>query len=125
MADAVGNRLGPRGTFVYESDTGVSYNISLDRSVSEGVNNVLSTNGNLPVLRASQRFPLCPRYILLVLESDFSVTKKVIIGDIENGLFQSNAPSVVAINGVNWIVTTRAGERRAVLKLTPAPPEEP
>lgn len=119
MADTVGNRLGPRGTFVYESDTGISYNISLDRSVSTAVGNDLSTNGALPVLRASQQFPLKARYILLSLDSDPNITKRVIIGDIENTIYQSSAPTSVTINGAAWTVTTRVGERRSVLKVDP------
>lgn len=123
MADSVGNRLGRRRTFVYESDTGISYNISLDESVSLAVGNDPSSNGALPVLRASQAFPLKCRYILLSLNSDTNITKRVIIGDIENALYQSSAPTQVTINGVAWTVTTRVGERRSVLRVdAPAEP---
>ncbi len=120
--DTSGNVLGRRGTFVYESDTGISYNVSLDRSVSTAVQNDLSTNGQLPVLRASQSFPLKPRYILVERNDDPSITKRIIIGDIENALYQSSAPSPVTINGVQYTVTTRVGERRSVLKVDPVEP---
>lgn len=121
MADSVGNRLGKRRTMVYESDTGVSYNVSLDESVALAVGNDPSTNGSFPVLRASQSFPLKPRYVLMSLNSDPSVTKKAVIGDIENALFQSSAPTQVTINGVVYTVTTRVGERRSVLRVGEPP----
>lgn len=119
--DSAGNVLGRRGVFVYESDTGLSYNMRLDRSVAEAVGNDTATNASLPNMPASQQFPLRPRYILLEQQNDPSVKKRVIIGDIENALYQSNQPSVVTINGVPFVVTTRVGERRSVLKLDPPP----
>jgi len=121
MVDNVGNRLGPRKTFVYESDSIISYNIQLDESVATACGLAASTNGSLPILRATQKWPLKPRYIILALESDPNVTKRAIIGTNDNSLYASNGPTVVVINGVNWVVTTRVGERRSVLTVDPPP----
>ena len=52
--DTSGNTLGPRGTFIYTSDTGVSYNARLDLTVATAAGNVESTNANLPVLCPSK-----------------------------------------------------------------------
>lgn len=117
MADTVGNRLGPRGTYLYESDAGVTYNISLDDSVATAVGNTLSTNAAFPVLKATQRRPLSPRYILTQLVSDPSVTKRIIVGDATNALWTSSAASTVTINGVAYTVTGRVGEKRSALKI--------
>lgn len=120
MADTVGNRLGSRGTFDYESDTGTEYVISLDKSVSAAVGNVESADVDKPVIRASQSRPIRPRYILLQLKSNPSVTKRAIIGDIANALWTSNAASEVTINSVVFVITGRVGEARSVLKKTAA-----
>lgn len=120
MADTVGNRLGPRGTFDYESDAGVSYIMQLDKSVATAMGNIESTDVSLPVLPASQSRPLRPRYVLLQLQTDAKVSKKAIVGDPENALWTSNAASTVSINGVSWTITGRVGEARSVLKRTAA-----
>lgn len=121
MVDTVGNRLGPRKTFVYVSDSSVNYNIFLDESVATALGNDPSTNGGFPILRASGKRPIEPRYVLLALQSDTSIRKKAIMGDYTNSLFLSSAPSQVTINGVIWIITGRIGEKRSTL-FVDAPP---
>lgn len=117
MADTVGNRNGPRKTFVYINDGSVNFNISLDESVSTAIGNTASTNGALPVLRATGKRPLEPRYILLALKSDLSVRKKAFVCDYTNSLFLSSMPSEVTINGVVWVATARIGEKRSTLQV--------
>ena len=117
MADTVGNRLGPRGTYLYVSDSSVSYNVSLDDSVATAIGNTLSTNAAFPVLKATQRRPISPRYVLLQLQSDPAVSKRVIVGDVDNALWTSSAASTVTINGVAYTITGRVGERRSALKI--------
>jgi hypothetical protein len=119
MADTVGNRLGPRATFEYTSDSLLDYNISLDRSVGLAVGNSLATDADLPVLRASQSRPISPRYVLLALQSNPAVKKRAIVSAADSTLFTSTGATVVSINSVNWIVTGRVGERRFPLRLTP------
>jgi hypothetical protein len=121
MADNVGNRNGPRKTFVYINDSSVNFNISLDESVSTALGNAPSTNGNLPVLRATGKRPIEPRYVLLALQSDPTVTKKAIICDYTNSLYLSSARSPVTINGVVWEITARIGEKRSNIPVD-APP---
>lgn len=112
MADTVGNRLGPRKTFLYETDSLVEFNILLDESVASAVGNTASTDGTLPVLRASGTRPIEPRYLLLALQSDTSIRKKAIVGANDNSLFAADGPSTVTINSVVWVVTGRVGEKR-------------
>jgi hypothetical protein len=119
MADTVGNRLGPRGTFVYTSDSLIDYNITLDRSVALAVGNTLSTDATLPIVRASGRRPIEPRSLLLALVSDPTITKKAIVSEADNTLFAADGASTVTINGVSWVVTGRVGEKRSTLRLTP------
>lgn len=120
MADNVGNRNGPRKTFVYINDGSVNFNISLDESVATALGNTPSTNGSFPVLRATGKRPIEPRYILLALQSDLSIRKKAIICDYTNSLFLSSAPTQVTINGVVWVATARIGEKRSTLQVDPA-----
>lgn len=119
MADTVGNRLGPRGTFVYTSDSLVEYNISLDRSVSIAVGNTLSTDAALPNVRASGNRPIEPRYFLLALTATPTIKKKAIVCDADNTTFAADGASTLTINGVSWTVTGRVGEKRSSVRLTP------
>lgn len=120
MADNVGNLLGSRATFLYETDGGTSYNMLLDESVSSAVGNNLSTV-NVAALRASGRRPIGPRYILLSLVSDPTVRKTAIICDAANPLFARDAAGTVTINGVAWNITGRIGEQASFLVLAPPP----
>ena len=117
-----GNVLGPRGTFTYEAGNGVTYNISLDRSVSLAVGNALSTNAALPVITSSGVIPLSPRYILIKSVDEPSKRKRVIIGDPTNSMFASAASSNVTINGEVFVVTGRVGEKSRTLPIDPVDP---
>lgn len=112
MVDTVGNRLGPRKTFVYVNDSSISFNISLDESVATALGNTPSTNAALPVLRASGKRPLEPRYVLLALQSDPTIKKKAYVCDYTNPIYLSSARTQVTINNVVWEVTSRIGEKR-------------
>lgn len=114
MADTVGNRLGPRAVYVYVTDGGTSFNIQLDKSVASAVGNIESTT-NLPTLRASGRKPIQPRYILLSLVSDPTVTKRAIICDASLPLYDRDSGGTVTINSVPWNVTGRVGEKASYL----------
>lgn len=119
MADTVGNRLGPRAVYEYVTDGGTSYNIQLDASVANAVGNDESTT-NLPVIRATGRRPYEPRYILLALNSNPSITKRAIICDVDNSLFARDAAGTVTINAVAWNITGRVGEKASYLVPTGA-----
>ncbi len=114
MADTVGNRLGPRGVFVYTTDGGTNFNITLDDSVATAVGNTSSTS-NLPTIRASGSRPFRPRYLNLALQSDPSVKKTAIIGEVDNLLFARDVAGVVNINSVVWNITGRVGEKASFL----------
>jgi hypothetical protein len=114
MADTVGNLLGSRAVYEYETDGGTSYNIQLDESVADAVGNDQS-GVNLPVIRASGRKPFAPRYILLSLDSDPAVRKTAIICDVTNPLFARDSAGTVTINSVAWNITGRVGEKASFL----------
>ena len=119
MADSVGNRLGPRAVFVYTTDGGTAYNVTLDDSVSTAVGNPESSANN-PSLRASGRRPFQLRYILCSLQSDPTVTKRVPICNPANLLFARDVAGVVDINSVTWNITGRVGEKASFLVPTGA-----
>lgn len=119
MADTVGNRLGPRAVFLYVTDGGDTYNIQLDDSVATAVGNTESAAAN-PSIRASGRKPFQPRYILLALQSDPTITKTAIVGNPSNLLFARDVAGVVNINSVVWNITGRVGEKASFLVPTGA-----
>lgn len=121
MADTVGNRLGPRATFVYINDTSINHNIRLDESVSEALGNTRSTNSSFPKQRASEKYPQEPRYVLMYLKSNPAIKKKAIVCDYTNPIFLSSAATEVTINSVVWVVSARIGEKRSTLPVD-APP---
>lgn len=121
LEDSEGNVLGPRGTFTYQGTNGVTYNITLDRSVATAVGNTLSTNAALPRVTASGTVPLSPRYILVQSKDEPSKRKRVVIGDIANSLFASAAASEVTINGEVFVVTGRVGEKSSALTVDEVP----
>lgn len=121
LEDNEGNVLGPRGTYVYETNTGVSFNMSLDRSVSDAVGNALSQNGALPVATSGGTIPFSPRYILVRSADEPSKRKKIVIGDPANSLYASAAAASVTINGEVFNVTGRVGEKSRVLPIDPPP----
>lgn len=114
MADTVGNLLGPRAVFVYTTDGGTAYNVTLDASVATAVGNVQSSANN-PALRASGRRPFQLRYILCSLQSNPATTKRVPVGNAANLLFARDVAGVVNINGVVWNITGRVGEKASFL----------
>jgi len=120
--DTVGNILGKRAVFTYQNDSSVAFNISLDRSVSLAVGNDLSTIATLPILRASGRRPIAPRYLLLQQKDSPTVKKKAIVCDLVNSLFLSSAASEVTINNIVYVVTGRVGEKRSTLVIDPVTP---
>jgi hypothetical protein len=120
--DTVGNILGVRGVFEYNNDSSVKYNISLDRSVSLAIGNGLSTIATLPIIRASGRRPIAPRYLLLQQKGNPAVKKKAIVCDLVNSIFLSSAATEVTINSIVYVVTGRVGERRSTLVIEPVTP---
>lgn len=121
MVDTVGNRLGPRATFVYQTDGGVSYNIVLDDSVSSAVGNPRSTQSLLPVLKASQTRPIQPRYYRVQLQSDPRVTKSIIVCNPDALNWVNSGATNITINGVTFVITARVGEKRFAPKVDPPP----
>lgn len=117
LDDSQGNVLGPRGTFTYTDNAGVTYNISLDRSVATAVGNTLSDNAALPNLTSSGTVPVSPRGIHVRSVDEPSKRKFIVIGDPANALFASKASSTVTINGEVYVVTGRRGEKSSTLAI--------
>jgi hypothetical protein len=119
MADSVGNLLGQRAVFVYTTDGGEVYNVSLDQSVATAVGNSQSSANN-PSIRATGRRPFQLRYILCALQTNPAVTKRVIVGNPGNLLFARDVAGELTINAVVWDITGRVGEKASFLVPTGA-----
>ncbi len=120
MVDTVGNRLGPRATFEYETDAQETVVYQGDRSVGLAVGNVLATTSARPISINSKY--LTGRYVLVELVSDPTVRKRIFIGDPLNTLFAADASQTVTINGAVFRTTGRVGEK--VSFLAASEPEE-
>ncbi len=121
MVDSVGNRLGPRGYYDYETDDGEIITVQLDASVADAVGNTKSTAANKK--QSFKGSSITPRYMILQLVDNPNVKKKVVLTDPDSG-FMTNATSAsIAINDQNWSQTFRSGEKRSMV---PAQlPDEP
>ncbi len=108
MADTVGNRLGPRAVFEYETDSLETVSYVGDRSVGLACGNTLATNPGRPT-SVNSRY-LRGRYILLQQVSDPTIKKRVIIGASDNTLFAGDSSQTVTINSVQFATTGRVGE---------------
>lgn len=118
MADSVGNRLGARATFEYETDSLETVAYQGDRSVGLAVGNPLATNPGRPV-SINGRY-LRARYILVQQKSDPSVKKRIVIGKADNTLFAGDSSQEVTINGVLFETTGRVGESVTFLSASEA-----
>ncbi len=111
--DTSGNTLGPRATFVYQTDSQEDIVYQADRSVGLAVGNVLATTAQRPS-SINTRY-LQGRYVLVEAQNDPSVRKKIFIGDPLNTLFAADSSQNVTINGVVFVTTGRVGERVSFL----------
>lgn len=118
--DTQGNVLGERATFVYQSETGQSYNMILDNSVGAGVGNQLSSDATLPGLSASAQRPIRPRYINVEDVATGLIKKRIVICSPTNAFF-TGTDTTLTINGTNFIVTSSRGEQRVRYKVATAP----
>lgn len=110
--DAVGNVLGEREVFTYTDDAGTVYNVTQDAGNGDAVGNERSSVANRPVLRTSQARPIKPRYVLLRDTATQNKSKKVVIGSRTNPIF-TGTDATVTINGTEYQVVTRVGERQS------------
>lgn len=122
MADTVGNKLGPRGYFEYETEDGQTYAIQQDCSLAQAVGNT-ETAANLPRLLTSSKRPYKPRSIL-VEDADGS-RKEIVIGDPASPFMTANAATQFQINNVVYTVTARKGEQAFFPKIGACPVPEP
>lgn len=110
MVDNVGNRLGPRKYFDYDTDDGESFMMLLDESVASALGNTLSTITLTRLPRTSRR-PYIPRSVLL--EDPVSgARKEVVVGDPDSTFMTLETSVNVQINGVSWNVVGRKGEQK-------------
>lgn len=108
MADTVGNRLGPRATFNYVTDSLETVAFVGDRSVGVAVGNTLPASPGRPISVNSKY--LRARYVLVQQKDDPTVRKKIVIGSADNTLFAGDSAQDVTINGVVFTTTGRVGE---------------
>lgn len=118
MVDNVGNRLGKRAAFDYETDDGESVLMVQDESVGLAIGNIKATEAQRATSVNSKY--LRGRYVLLQLKSDPNVKKKVVVGDSTNAIFAADSTTDVTINGVVWATTGRVGEAVTFLQVEEA-----
>lgn len=119
--DNVGNIVGKRGTFEYLTDAGVTINYSADASVGIAVGNTVATI-NRGAKSVNDKY-LQGRYVLAQQNADPSVKKKIIVGSPTNPLMVAAAGQIIPINGTQYTITGRVGEKASYLRLTATAPD--
>lgn len=101
-----GNRLGPRGKFGYVNDQGAQFMIRTDSDKGPaGGMDAITTGATLP---AGTK----PRYLLLQLvDGGVTYRKKLICKAADEAPYVNNLGSTVLIDGANWTVTGKVGEK--------------
>lgn len=101
-----GNTLGQRRYYLYEDDLGTAFTFQTDQTNGDAAGNELNdTNPGLP-----RRFK--PRGVYCEAEVEGTIARKfLVIGDVANPLYASNASQDVVIDGVTFSTTGRRGEQ--------------
>lgn len=101
-----GNRLGKRGKFGYVADNGAQYRIRTDVD--------LGAAGGMEPVTSGQDRPtnLQCRYLnIQLVDGNTTYRKRLICKDAGEAPYVNNLGSTVLIDGVNWEVTGKVGEK--------------
>lgn len=101
-----GNTLGARAYYLYEDDAGNQYKYQTDVDLGEAVGAVLNdTAPDLP-----RRFE--PRGVFVQgIVNDKTVRKFLIVPDVTEGIYASNASQTVIVDSTSFSTTGRKGEK--------------
>lgn len=101
-----GNRLGPRETYLYTSDTGTVYRIETDASLGTagGLTVADSGTGSMPPSRFEPRFVWC-------VSNAAPFARRKVICDVDFAGYATSVPTAVTIDGEAFTTTGRIGER--------------
>lgn len=101
-----GNRLGPRGVFLYTSDTGTEYRIETDASLgaASALPVAASGDGSPPPRRFSPRGVWCKS-----VAGD--PTTRFVPCNVDFAAYATSTPTSVTIDGEQFTSTGRVGER--------------
>ena len=101
-----GNRLGPRGKFVYTSDSGLTYKVRTDTDNATAAG--FTAAGNEDDLPRGMRM----RYLNLQLVEGGKTYRKRLPCAIPNATpYTSNTGQTVTIDGAAWTITGKVGEK--------------
>lgn len=102
-----GNRLGPRGRFVYVSDTSTSYQVRTDSDNAAAGGFAAATNE--PVLPKGMKM----RYLNVYLQDGTKTyRKKLYVAEANSTIYAKEDGDTVAIDGATWTVSGRTGEKK-------------
>lgn len=101
-----GNRLGPRAKFGYKNDQGAQFMIRTDADLgAAGGMEEITTGATLPTGTK-------PRYLnLQYVDGNKTYRKRLICQDANEAPYVNNLGSTVTIDGINWTVTGKVGEK--------------
>lgn len=111
-----GNTLGKRAKFIYTSDSGQAYVMTLDEDLgtAAGLPQRDATNGGNAVRRPT-RFK--PRVVFVEAtiegeeEGDSYVARKELVVNATSALYNTNSAATVTIDGTEFTSTGRRGEK--------------
>ena len=111
-----GNTLGPRAKFIYTSDSGARYVLTMDADLgtAAGLPTRDATSG-AGATRRPTRFK--PRVVFLeatvpgAAGSEGYVARKELVVNANNPLYNSDSAAAITIDGLEFISTGRRGEK--------------
>lgn len=114
-----GQFSGTRSTYVYESDNGTDYNITLDETLGSipGTGLPIATTANSGAEKPGR---LIPRVVFWQGELDGRIVRKEIVCNATGTLYSDTSQELV-IDGVTGFLTGRRGEKFTFTRLQAAP----
>lgn len=105
-----GNRLGSKSKYEYTSDLGVLYLLTLDDDLVV-TNSGLAVAGSATIaVPAPKRFRPRRVYAQQFIAGQGFARKQLVAGTSAAGLYATNSPQTVTIDGEEFTTTGRAGE---------------
>lgn len=101
-----GNRLGPRGVFVYGSDSGLSYKVRTDSDNAAAGGFVAATNEDDLPRGMRMRYLNCQ-----IVTGGRTYRKRLYCAQPNDVPYTNNTGTTVTIDGAAWTITGKVGEK--------------
>lgn len=107
-----GNRLGNKTKVEYTSDLGTKYLLTIDDDLIISNSGLTVAGATTTAVPAPKRFKPRGVYAQQFIAGQGFARKFLIAGTAAAGLYATNSPQTVAIDGEDFVTTGRRGERQ-------------